>query len=114
LRPATADLGDPQLNVQRHQASSIGWVAKIVDTYQFNDGVIRANHRFSRRNEVFVTAEDEASYTRAAQRCNCAILCRRDIRCPKEDGHLDKVAGRSNGRKSIFIPSAAFMAAAAT
>ena len=75
-------------------------MVKILDAYQFNNGVIRADHRFivMRRNEVFVTAEDEESYTRAAQLCDCGILCRRDIRRPQDDGgHVENEAARSNG-----------------
>ena len=100
------------LSVQRHHAGSDTWADEIMNTDQFNNGVSGANRRFSvvRRNEVFVAAEVEESYTRAAQRCDCGILCRRDIRRPLQRWAVSSIMVLLVVMvwKSIFIPFAAF------
>jgi hypothetical protein len=89
------------LSVQRHQAGNIGG-GEIVNADQFNNRIIGADGRFGvfRRNEVFVTAEVEESYTRADQCFNCCILCRREIRCVFHiGGYIDNVVADNDLRE---------------
>ena len=82
--------------MQRHHAGSDSWVVQILDAYQFNNGVIKADRCFGvvRRNEVFATSEVEESYAWAAQFFDCEILCGRDTHWPHKDLRRVNAGGR--------------------